>query len=185
MEGSICGPGAPCGPPKGASCPCGDSSLVSAIHEYPHNAGGFAAVTGGYVYRGNAIPGLRGTYLFADWSFNTIVALQHDGSTATLVQDVTADLDPPGFLKIQKVASFGEDNNGEIYVCDYSGGEIFKIVGGCVWDLNGNGNVGVTDLLGLLAAWGTNPGGPPDFDGNGDVGVTDLLALLAAWGLCG
>jgi hypothetical protein len=44
--------------------------------------------------------------------------------------------------------------------------------------------VGVTDFLGLLAMWGWNPGGPPDFDGDGDVGVTDFLVLLAKWGEC-
>ncbi len=38
--------------------------------------------------------------------------------------------------------------------------------------------------LALWAAWGTDPGGPPDFDGDGSVGILDLLALLAHWGLC-
>jgi hypothetical protein len=44
--------------------------------------------------------------------------------------------------------------------------------------------VGVTDFLDLLAVWGTDPGGPPDFDGDGNVGVMDFLELLAAWGPC-
>lgn len=54
----------------------------------------------------------------------------------------------------------------------------------CPWDLDGCGAVGVVDLLELLAAWGTDPGGPPDFDGSGDVGITDFLDLLAHWGVC-
>ncbi len=54
----------------------------------------------------------------------------------------------------------------------------------CPADVNGNGTVEVTDLLSMLGAWGTNPGGPPDLDGDGVVNVTDLLALLAAWGPC-
>ncbi len=54
----------------------------------------------------------------------------------------------------------------------------------CPWDLDGSGDVGVTDLLALLGAWGTPSNGPPDFDGDGFVGVTDLLALLGAWGVC-
>lgn len=52
----------------------------------------------------------------------------------------------------------------------------------CDADLDRSGDVGITDLLGLLGAWGTNPGGPPDFDGGG-VGVTDLLNLLGSWGV--
>ncbi len=51
-------------------------------------------------------------------------------------------------------------------------------------DIDGDGSVNVPDLLALLAAWGTDPGGPPDFDGDGTVAVPDLLALLAAWGQC-
>ncbi len=54
----------------------------------------------------------------------------------------------------------------------------------CPWDDDGDGDVGVGDLLALLAAWGTDPAGPPDFDGDGDVNVSDLLALLGAWGQC-
>ncbi len=47
-----------------------------------------------------------------------------------------------------------------------------------------DGSVKLADLLILLAAWSTNPGGPPDFDGDGVVSVPDLLAVLAAWGPC-
>jgi hypothetical protein len=54
----------------------------------------------------------------------------------------------------------------------------------CPADLNGDGNVGIVDMLDLLAAWGTDPGGPPDLDGDGDVGITDFLELLASWGPC-
>ncbi|MHC4099965.1 MAG: right-handed parallel beta-helix repeat-containing protein [Planctomycetota bacterium] len=54
----------------------------------------------------------------------------------------------------------------------------------CRRDLDGDGSVGVTDFLQLLAAWGVNPGHVADFDDSGDVGVTDLLSLLARWGPC-
>ncbi len=54
----------------------------------------------------------------------------------------------------------------------------------CPADLDGDRTVAVPDLLALLAAWGTNPGGPPDFDGDGVVAVPDLLTLLANWGPC-
>ncbi|TDJ57528.1 MAG: hypothetical protein E2O40_02785 [Planctomycetota bacterium] len=54
----------------------------------------------------------------------------------------------------------------------------------CPWDLDDSGDVGINDFLDLLAAWGTDPGGPPDFDGDGDVGINDFLELLAHWGSC-
>ena len=69
------------------------------------------------------------------------------------------------------------DGAGSAYVFD---------VAACVCpaDLDHDDSVGILDLFALLAAWGTNPGGPPDFDGDGNVGILDLLTLLANWGLC-
>jgi hypothetical protein len=58
----------------------------------------------------------------------------------------------------------------------------------CPWDLDGDGMVGVTDFLDLLANWGPciylPPDCPWDFDADGVCGVTDFLALLAHWGPC-
>jgi hypothetical protein len=56
--------------------------------------------------------------------------------------------------------------------------------GDCPADIDGDGSVGMTDLLELLGAWGLNPGHPADIDGDGTVGMTDLLELLGAWGPC-
>ncbi|MHC4082738.1 MAG: S8 family serine peptidase, partial [Planctomycetota bacterium] len=67
------------------------------------------------------------------------------------------------------------------------GFEVFTYTCGqldCPADIDGDGDVGVTDFLELLAAWGPNPGHPADIDGDGEVGVTDFLELLAAWGPC-
>ena len=50
-------------------------------------------------------------------------------------------------------------------------------------DLDGDGEVGIVDFLGLLALWGPCP--DPciaDLDGDGEVGVTDFLIQLANWG---
>ncbi len=57
----------------------------------------------------------------------------------------------------------------------------------CPHDLDADGNVGMSDLLSLLASWGPCPlkaDCPADFDDNGNVGVPDLLELLANWGPC-
>ncbi len=65
-----------------------------------------------------------------------------------------------------------------------AGGKCVPVGPSCPWDLDGNTDVNITDLLQLLADWGTDAAGPPDFDGSGDVGVSDLLDLLAMWGPC-
>ena len=54
----------------------------------------------------------------------------------------------------------------------------------CPADLNGDGSIGILDLLALLAAWGPCDGCIEDITGDGGVGILDLLALLAAWGPC-
>ncbi len=53
----------------------------------------------------------------------------------------------------------------------------------CLGDANVDGAVDTSDMLGLLAAWGTSQPAY-DLDGDGNVGVLDFLALLAAWGPC-
>ncbi len=62
--------------------------------------------------------------------------------------------------------------------------DVVETADACRFDVTGDGIVGINDFLALLAAWGTDPGGPPDFDGDGNVGVTDFLELLANWGPC-
>jgi agmatine/peptidylarginine deiminase len=54
----------------------------------------------------------------------------------------------------------------------------------CPGDIDNDGDVGVTDFLALLAAWGPNPGHAADLDGDDTVGITDFLILLGLWGPC-
>jgi hypothetical protein len=54
----------------------------------------------------------------------------------------------------------------------------------CNDDLNGDGQVGFTDLTQLLGSWGPCPACPEDLDGDGAVGFTDLTQLLGSWGPC-
>ena len=58
----------------------------------------------------------------------------------------------------------------------------------CPGDFDGDGDVGITDFLDLLAAWGPCPdppqGCPADLDADNEVGITDFLDLLATWGPC-
>ncbi len=75
-----------------------------------------------------------------------------------------------------------DTGNGDPPIVDMGAYEFQHV--SCPWDLDGNHDVGVKDLLILLGAWGPNPGHPADFDGSGDVGVKDLLILLGNWGPC-
>ncbi len=64
---------------------------------------------------------------------------------------------------------------------------VFEGVCPCPADLDGDGGVGVMDLLIFLGMWGPCVDCndcPADFDGDCDVGVTDLLFLLGSWGPC-
>ena len=56
----------------------------------------------------------------------------------------------------------------------------------CAGDVNGDGEVDVTDLLDVIAAWGACPPDscPSDIDQDGDVDVSDLLAVISFWGPC-
>ena len=108
------------------SAGCDAGGLIDPVLDYG-NAGGQCSVTGGYVYRGMAIDGLQGTYFYADfcsariWSFRIVV-----GAVSELTER-TAELNAEGGPGIGSVSSFGEDADGELYVCDL-GGAVFKIV---------------------------------------------------------
>ena len=53
----------------------------------------------------------------------------------------------------------------------------------CTADVDGDGVVGVNDLLALIGGWGSNDS-TLDLDGSGSVDVADILLLIAAWGPC-
>jgi hypothetical protein len=83
-------------------------------------------VTGGYVYRGNAIPAFQGHYIFADYCSNQITSFRWDGSTLQDFTNRTAELDGPSFT-INTITGFGEDGIGELYILD-QGGQVYKII---------------------------------------------------------
>lgn len=93
------------------------SDTVLPIFEYSHDEG--QSVAGGYVYRGSAIPGLVGTYLFADTYAGELRALRFDGER---VEERALGIEVPG----QAVAGFGEDADGELYVLSLTGG-VYRI----------------------------------------------------------
>jgi hypothetical protein len=78
------------------------------------------------VYRGGAIPDLRGTYFFGDYCGKQIYTGTFQGDSLAGVRDRTAELAHPG-ITMGGITSFGEDARGELYICDQSG-QIFKII---------------------------------------------------------
>ncbi|MBX3026143.1 PQQ-dependent sugar dehydrogenase [bacterium] len=118
FEGQICHE-----PPQG----CGDqvAPFTPPILDYTHRDG--CSITGGYVYRGCALPDLRGRYFFSDYCTPFIRSFAVGDGIVLGLQDHTAAFAPGGGLSIGSVTSFGEDARGELYVVDY-GGEIYKVV---------------------------------------------------------
>ncbi|MCW5890915.1 MAG: PQQ-dependent sugar dehydrogenase [bacterium] len=119
--------------PPATSCPSPPTGFTFPVLTYDHTQG--CSVTGGYVYRGCALPDLRGTYFYSDICAAFIRTFEYAGGLATNLQDRTATLDPPGPPSIGGVSSFGEDARGELYIVDYGNGspgqgEVWRIVPG-------------------------------------------------------
>ncbi len=96
------------------------AGLVEPVHDYDRSDGN--SVTGGFVYRGTALPGLVGHYVFADYGSGKIWQLVDDGQGG-LAADELLDT-------ALSIASFGQGNDGELYVVDIAGGALWRIVDG-------------------------------------------------------
>ena len=93
---------------------CDRSGLTPPAAHYRH-AGGRCSITGGYVYRGAAIPDLVGTHLSGDFCSGEIFGLR--ARERSLLLDTGL-----------RISSFGEDEAGEVYVVDLDGGAVYRIV---------------------------------------------------------
>jgi glucose/arabinose dehydrogenase len=98
---------------------CDQTGLTLPVLEYNHSEG--CSVTGGHVYRGAAIPGLQGTYFYADYCLGWVRSFRIQGGAVTDTKE-WPELKPGG-----QVTSFGEDAAGELYLLTQQGG-LFKIV---------------------------------------------------------
>ncbi len=106
---------------EGAHCyntsSCDSSGFIDPVAEYAN--GSNCSVTGGYVYRGKAIEGLEGVYLYGDYCSGKIWGLFPDdsgGFDSHLLLDTSL-----------RISSFGEGKDGELYVVHHWGG-IYRIV---------------------------------------------------------
>jgi glucose/arabinose dehydrogenase len=165
---------------------------VDPLLEYKHsgavlpplNANG-CSITGGYVYRGCTIPSLQGRYLLGDYCGGWIKAWDRTTNTSINVVTVAA----------LNLTSFGQDNDGEIYIClrgSGSNGSILKIVPtGSIADCNNNGHPDCADIT-LGRSADVNGDGIPDecqcfadFNADTVVDFFDYLDFVAAFSVSG
>ena len=107
LEGDLCFPE--------SVTDCDTDGTVLPVAQYGHDQG--CAIIGGGVYRGNAIPSLRGAYVYADWCFRTVLAVPPQSESAPVL---LAQIGAP-------ILSLGFDGAGEVYVLP-EGGPIFRLV---------------------------------------------------------
>jgi glucose/arabinose dehydrogenase len=109
---------------EGAHCfnaeTCDTTGLIDPVAEYAHSQG--CSVTGGYVYRGLAVPDLQGVYLYGDFCSGRIWGLP-SGKAGASASRVLLDSDIA-------ISSFGEGLDGEVYALDHRGGALFRLVAG-------------------------------------------------------
>lgn len=105
---------------EGAHCnipatDCPTAGLTDPVAEYGRSLG--QSVTGGYVYRGNAINGLAGSYVFGDFSSGRVFRLANGSPPLEVLLDSNL-----------LIASFAQDATGELLALSYGEGAVYRIV---------------------------------------------------------
>jgi glucose/arabinose dehydrogenase len=106
---------------------CDTTGLTLPLWEYGHNDSSGYCITGGFVYRGDSLPGLYGQYIYGDYVSGRIWSLDYDGMA------------PPVNRKLMdtalNISSFGIDAGGELYICAFDG-HIYRL--SCVAGVEGH-----------------------------------------------
>jgi glucose/arabinose dehydrogenase len=183
-EGTIATPNIGVSPPPGAE-------FIDPIAEYVNRATPGAggrdgnSVIGGFVYRGDAIPQLRGKYVFGDLlglsSVNRGRLFYVDAGGGEIFE---FQLDPSGLGVPGSLIGFGEDAVGELYAY-FGGGQVYRINAdpALPGDANLDGRVDIGDLGILAANWQQSDRlwEHGDFSGDYAVTIADLGILAANW----
>jgi uncharacterized repeat protein (TIGR03806 family) len=128
---------------RGCGTPVG--TMLPPVAEYSHELG--RAVTGGYVYRGSAIPGLVGRYIFGDFVSGQLWHIPADTApTLTMAEGLDSGLN---------ISSFAEDLDGEVYVVNMRG-TLHRITG----STSGGGTGVATNLSATGCVDPANPRSP-------------------------
>ena len=99
---------------------CDPTGVTMPVAEYGHGQG--CSIIGGVVYRGAALPSLRGGYLFSDYCSGTLWAIDatSDGTQQPVVLTQTGG----------SISSIGTGEDGEVYLTDLAGGRVLRLVAG-------------------------------------------------------
>jgi glucose/arabinose dehydrogenase len=112
MEGNLCYNATNCTPPANYIPPV-------AVYNHGANDSNGCSVTGGYVYRGSNFPDLVGVYLYADFCYGKIWGMRKNASNqwvSTLIANTGVS-----------ISSFGEDEQGNLYILDYRNGKVLRL----------------------------------------------------------
>ena len=101
---------------------CDSEGMTEPVLDYGRGDGN--SVTGGYVYRGSAIPALRGSYFYGDYTSGNVWTFDYADGAISNQREIDLDRSLGG----TGLASFGQDNAGELYVVLRDAGEVLKIV---------------------------------------------------------
>jgi glucose/arabinose dehydrogenase len=173
---------------------CDQTGLVMPLYEYSHSAGR-CSITGGYVYRGCAIPDLDGWYFYGDYCTGEVWRI------IRLASGLYQGPEPIETISSFQLSSFGEDAYGELYLVELNTGIIRKLVhvgavedycaGPCCVNTVGNVNadagdeVDISDLTKLVNHLFVDflpVACPAEANCNGDIAgdidISDLTALV-------
>jgi glucose/arabinose dehydrogenase len=107
-----------------AGCDCDDPSFIAPAFAYPHTRD--CAIIGGYVYRGCAVPELQGAYLFADYCSAGVWSVRWIGERLDDLRAHQTELTPT-HGRLRSISSFGENQDGELFICNH-GGSLYRVV---------------------------------------------------------
>jgi uncharacterized repeat protein (TIGR03806 family) len=95
----------------------GPTPILPPVVEHPHSE--FRSLTGGYLYRGERLKELTGTYIYGDFDTGRIWGFRYDGKKVSEHRELAKTK--------QRVVSFGQDEAGELYYLDFVGGQVHRL----------------------------------------------------------
>jgi len=112
VEGTLCYP----------NDPCNKAGTTLPVLDYPHDSTGGCSISGGFVYRGNAIAGLKGRYVYSDFcsGFLRSILVVNGAATEAIDWNITS---------VGQILSFGLDAAGELYMLG-ANGTVYRLIVG-------------------------------------------------------